>query len=200
MGKFDVDVSSNYWAGQQNILPKSYDCGFCGKAVTSEKGFILKKASNQNVDVGHAVICPGCKKITMFKNQSRFPGGTIGAKIDHVPEMLNLLYNEARDCFISTNYTAAVLLCRKILMNIAVDLKAKENLSFIKYVEYISDQGYVPPNGKSWVDHIRKKGNEANHEIHLMTEQDAKELIIFVEMLLKFNYEFPNMIPDLPSS
>ena len=29
-----------------------------------------------------------------------------------------------------------------------------------------------------------------------MTEKDAKELITFVEMLLRFIYEFPNMVPS----
>lgn len=52
-------------------------------------------------------------------------------------------------------------------------------------------KGYVPPNGKEWVDHIREKGNEATHEIQMMTREDAQDLITFLEMLLKFMYEFP---------
>jgi len=30
-----------------------------------------------------------------------------------------------------------------------------------------------------------------------MTKQDAEALIIFVEMLLRFIYEFPNMVPPI---
>jgi hypothetical protein len=56
----------------------------------------------------------------------------------------------------------------------------------------------VPPNGEEWVDHIRQKGNEANHEIVLMSSEDAKDLITFIEMLLKFIYEFPNKIKKQP--
>ncbi len=41
------------------------------------------------------------------------------------------------------------------------------------------------------------KGNEATHEITLMEEKDATELLTFTEMLLKIIYEFPNMIPKL---
>ena len=63
-----------------------------------------------------------------------------------------------------------------MLMNIAVAQGAKEGLKFIEYVNYLSDNGYTPPNGKQWVDHIRKKGNEANHEITLMGVNDAQEL------------------------
>jgi hypothetical protein len=83
-------------------------------------------------------------------------------------------------------------------MNIAVSQGAKPGGSFISYVEYLASNGYVPPNGKGWVDHIRKKGNEATHEIVLMTQDDAQELISFSEMLLKFIYEFPNRVPGLP--
>ena len=79
-------------------------------------------------------------------------------------------------------------------MSIAVAQSAPEGKKFIEYVEYLADNGYVPPNGKGWVDHIRKRGNEANHEINLMSRADAEELISFSEMLLKFIYEFPARI------
>lgn len=88
--------------------------------------------------------------------------------------------------------------CRKMLMNIAVQQGAAEGLKFIEYVNFLADNGFIPPNGKHWVDHIRKKGNEATHEIALMTEQDARELISFIEMLLRFVFEFPSMIPKQP--
>ena len=79
-------------------------------------------------------------------------------------------------------------------MNIAVSKGAKEGLSFYDYVDFLSDENYIPPNGKGWVDHIRKKGNDATHEISIMEQEDAKELIDFAEMLLKFIYEFPESI------
>jgi hypothetical protein len=76
-------------------------------------------------------------------------------------------------------------------MNVAVAQGAPENRNFMEYVEYLADNGYVPPNGRGWVDHIRRKGNEANHEIALMSRTDGEDLITFAEMLLKFIYEFP---------
>jgi hypothetical protein len=81
-------------------------------------------------------------------------------------------------------------------MHIGVEKGAEENKPFLYYVDHLANQGYVPPNGKHWVDHIRRKGNEANHEIRVMGKDDAKELLIFLEMLLRFIYEFPSMIPD----
>jgi hypothetical protein len=70
--------------------------------------------------------------------------------------------------------------------------------SFQFYVEYLGNAGYIPPDGKGWVDHIRTKGNEATHEIVITQKADAEELFNFLEMLLRFVYEFPARIPKLP--
>jgi hypothetical protein len=126
------------------------------------------------------------------------PGIPFGQPVAHLPTDIEALYLEARRCTSASAYTASVLLCRKLLMNVAVSLGAKAGEPFIFYVEYLAANGYVPPNGKGWVDHIRKKGNEATHEIHLMKQGDAEELISFLEMLLKFIYEFPKKIPTTP--
>jgi Domain of unknown function (DUF4145) len=122
-----------------------------------------------------------------------------GDDVASIPPDVDALYLEARRCIAAKCFTAAVLTARKLLMNISVFLGADEGKRFIDYVEFLASAGYVPPNGKGWVDHIRKKGNEANHEIHHMSQHDAEELIIFVEMLLRFVFEFPSRIPSASS-
>jgi hypothetical protein len=82
-----------------------------------------------------------------------------------------------------------------MLMKIAVERGAPEGLKFIEYVCYLSDKGYVPPKGKHWVDHIKKKGNEGRHEITLMGKSDATDLVGFLGMLLRFIYGFPKLAP-----
>jgi len=76
-------------------------------------------------------------------------------------------------------------------MNVAVHLGAPKNQPFTAYVDYLEANHYVPPGAKTWVDAIRKKGNDATHEIPATTKEDARELIDFVEMLLKLVFEFP---------
>lgn len=116
----------------------------------------------------------------------------MGAVVTDISEAsVEQLYEEARRATASGCYTAAVLCCRKLLMHIAVAKDAPTGGNFVSYVEYLSEKHYVPPDAKDWVDHIRKRGNEANHEINMMKEPDAAELIAFVEMLLKLVYEFP---------
>ena len=186
------------WYQLQTLPTESYSCGFCSDKVSSEKGYkIGKKSDGSGSQIGAIYICPNCKGPTFFTiGNEQIPSASIGRSVLHVPDELNTLYEEARRCTTNNCQTAAVLVCRKILMNIAVQVGASEGETFITYVNFLSDKGYIPPNGKHWVDHIRKKGNEANHEIRLMDAKDAKDLLIFIEMLLKFIYEFPNMVPS----
>lgn len=79
-------------------------------------------------------------------------------------------------------------------MHVAVEQGAEENQKFIEYVNFLDGNGWIPPSGKEWIDEIRKTGNEATHEIVLMNEDDAKQLLDFTEMLLKIIYEFPMKI------
>lgn len=83
-------------------------------------------------------------------------------------------------------------------MHVAVEKGAAPNQSFVAYVDHLVNNRYVPPNSQPWVDRIRAKGNEANHEIKLMGRQDASETLGFVEMLLKFIYEFPGKVAQTP--
>ncbi len=123
------------------------------------------------------------------------PGVAPGYEVKGLPKDVEALYKEARNSVAVSAYTGSVLTCRKLLMNIAVAQGAASGQSFLDYVEYLAANGYVPPKGRAWVDHIRKKGNEATHEIVLMSKADAEELISFAEMLLKFIYEFPSRVP-----
>lgn len=178
------------WENLGTITSKSFTCGYCGNVVASNRGYYNSSNSAKRIH-----ICPHCNKPSVFDGDFQLPGVAPGEDVTHLPVDVETLYKEARNCVAASCYTAAVLVCRKLLMNLAVAQGAKPGDTFIKYVEFLAAQGYVPPNGRGWIDHIRKKGNEANHEIVLMSKSDADELILFIEMLLKFIYEFPNKIP-----
>jgi hypothetical protein len=128
--------------------------------------------------------------------RSRFPGEVGFVKFGHVPADIATLFDEAKISSAMGSHTASVLICRKLLMHIGVHLGAKPGESFVSYVEHIASAGYVPPNGKGWLDYIRTRGNEANHEIQIMKDADSKALIQFIDMLLKLVYEFPASVPS----
>ncbi len=184
------------WTNVNAIGRKQYVCGHCHLNVGIETGYFSDgpKGPGQ-AGPPRMYICPNCSLPTIFCDDKQIPGVSPGNAVAHVPDQINALYEEARKAVAGGAPTAAVFACRKLLMHIGVAEGAKEGLSFQAYVDHLSATGYVPPNGKGWVDHIRKKGNEANHEIVLMKPEDAMELINFAEMLLKFIYEFPKRVP-----
>ncbi len=184
---------SLFWYQTYNLASKSFTCGHCGNPLASNVGYY--KAINEDGGgprVEDIYICHHCYKPTYFGSGQQIPGIRPGADVNGIDDAgVSSLYNESRDCFSKNAFTSTVLGCRKLLMHIAVAKGAEEGKNFIDYVEYLSSKGYVPPDAKSWVDHIRTKSNEANHEIVIMSEEEARDLISFCEMLLKLVYEFP---------
>jgi DNA-directed RNA polymerase subunit RPC12/RpoP len=182
------------WHGLQDLGPQRYRCWYCGESVAAIKGLHGSFAGkNQGA---YLVACPNCGYPTLLRfEQPQVPSPRSGSDVAGIDDKSVLdLYNEARGCTAAGAYTACLLCCRKILMHLAVAKGAAEGLNFAGYVDYLTKQGYVPPDGKEWVDHIRTVGNEANHEIMLATKDLAEEILSFAEMLLKFIYEFPHRV------
>ena len=119
----------------------------------------------------------------------------MGNDVRHLPSEIEPIWTEIRAYTSYGAFTAAVLVGRKLLMHIAVEQGASAGLNFIEYVDFLVDNHYAPPKSKSWVDKIRTQGNEATHEIVLKKRDDADDILTFLEMLLKFIYEFPGRIP-----
>ena len=186
-----------YWRQAAEIQARNYVCGHCGNSLSSNDGYT--KASNSDgsgATVAFIYICHHCLKPTHFEEGKHIPGARYGEDVKGVSDSgVESLYKEARDSYSQSAFTASVLCCRKLLMHIAISKGAATGLKFIEYVEFLSSENYVPRDAKGWVDQIRLIGNEANHEIVIMTEEQAKDLLSFVAMLLKLVYEFPSKVP-----
>jgi hypothetical protein len=184
------------WIGINAVDSKDYTCGYCGRPLASDKGYLARQKPHPN-QYPLITICHFCTRPTFFdrENGKQWPGAAYGNDVANVNDALvDQIYDEARRCTSTSSYTAAVMCCRKLLMHVAVSQGADENKKFAYYVDYLAGNGYTPPGAKAWVAQIKNKGNEANHEIKLMAKEDAEELISFSEMLLKVIYEFPARI------
>lgn len=183
------------WYNTSSIGNHGWDCGYCGRRVGGDVGY-----HDDTMPVNKRIyICPHCMNPTAFVRDGdgivrQYPGAVYGNEVENLPSSVGALYNEVRRCIQYTSYTSAVLAMRKLLMHVAVEQGAEENQKFIEYVNFLDGNGWIPPSGKEWIDEIRKTGNEATHEIVLMNEDDAKQLLDFTEMLLKIIYEFPMKI------
>ena len=186
------------WVNCEDITTKVYVCGHCGKEVASNRGY--RKFEHTGYISEHTesiYICHNCNSPTYFDiYQNQTPGYKYGDSVQYLPEDVNLVYEEARDCFSIKAYTSAVLSCRKILMSIACEKGASKNKKFEEYVDYLNDNGYIPPDGKAWVDKIRKLGNQATHKLESKSKYDAELAIKFTGMLLRLIYEFPKLLEN----
>jgi predicted RNA-binding Zn-ribbon protein involved in translation (DUF1610 family) len=182
------------WDGTGSVPTRSFTCPYCGNLIASDRGYGAGGTA-------WIYICHHCGHPTYVSQEGiQIPGVAPGRNVPHLPPAVANAYREARDSLAAEAPTASALVARKLLMNIAVEQGADAGKSFAEYVDYLAAEGYVPPNGKAWVDLIRKKGNEATHEIPEVSDADAGELLTFLEMLLTFIYDFPNRVPRAPSA
>ena len=185
------------WNVKAAISPRKYTCGHCEREIGAHEGYF--KAQRPQESQEYIYICPYCDLPTYFTPNKQFPSPPFGGKVEHLPDDIDKLYNETRECSSANAFTATILACRKILMHIAVQKGANEGDNFASYVDYLATKHFVPPGSEGWVERIRTKGNEANHEIVIMKREDAEDLLNFLEMLLKFMYEFPCKLAPPPT-
>ena len=171
-------------------------CGYCGQNVAPNTGYTLSCRNGSSRDVAYIYQCPHCQNpvIYFIDTEETIPGAAFGRDVKNLPENIHALYNECRTCYANQCYTSAQMIARTLLMHIAVEQGAEPGLSFVKYVNYLDDNGYIPPNGKKWVDFIRTSGNVANHEIVIKEKEETEKVITFLSTLLLVIYELPNAL------
>ncbi|ELB2184812.1 DUF4145 domain-containing protein [Vibrio parahaemolyticus] len=179
---------------------EAYSCGHCGTKVS---GAVI--ASYEWIDnFGHTqvnkwLLCPQCVRPSTKFNHYLFPGTQFGPKVQGLPEEVEASYSEARRCMEVNAFTAAELICRKILMHVAVDKGAKEGESFAKYLDYLEKSGYVTPPMKGWVDLIRQHGNKSTHKLESPEKERAQSTVMFTAELLRLVYEMEFMYKQYSS-
>lgn len=166
-------------------------CGNCGLGVAANVVSGMQLA-------GHTawLECPNCLEGSVkTKANLVFPIAPAGRQIGGLPGDVEHTWYEARVSHAVGAYTASEIMCRKILMHIAVDVaKSTAGRSFVEYVDDLERAGYIMTGLKDTVDSIRKRGNLANHELAATTEQQSHVTLVVTEHLLEGIYELASVI------
>jgi hypothetical protein len=188
----------NDWQQLSSLDPKEFDCGFCGKSVGTNHGY-FHQGSGPNTKI---YICTNCGSPTFFDQEvNQYPGPILGRDLKGLPDDVASVYKEIREDIKNQCFTSALLLGRKLIMHVAVDIaKAKEGESFVSYIEHLEKSNYIPPNANKLLEYLRKLGNEKNHEIKLGVSAEAERILSFIEALLYFIYELGEGVVDEPTS
>ena len=197
MSGFPKWCTNIVYIGAREVPSNSIKCGYCGNIVAPNLGYQIKSniiGQYEDGDLAYIYRCPHCNNpiIYFVESHATLPVNMYGRDVKYLPDNIQTLYTECRTCHANQCYTAAQMIARTVLMHIAVEKGAEANQRFAYYVDYLDSNGYIPPNGKPWVDYIRKSGNIANHELVIKEKEETEKVLSFLSALLFFIYELPN--------
>jgi len=173
---------------------ETYICGHCNAKVSGAVvAHYTWKDSATNEYTNKWLLCTNCYRPSAKIRSKVYPGSLFGPNLKGLPHNVKESYEEARRCMEVNAYTAAELICRKILMHVAVDKGAKEGDSFVSYLTYLENQGYITPPMKGWVDLIRQHGNKSTHKLDSPDQDRAQSTVMFTAELLRLTYEMEFM-------
>jgi len=184
-------------------------CGTCGRDVSADvvSGWDLHLSPPQQLAAARKATlwlrCPNeaCGEGSVkLKSGAVYPAAPFGRMIQGLPSDVDEAWREARVAHNVAAYTAAEMMCRKILMNVAVNgAGASTGRRFVVYVNALQKGGYITTGLISVVDKVRDRGNIANHELPPSTEQDSRLTLTITEHLLAAIYELPSLVPTPPA-
>lgn len=168
----------------------SYTCGHCNTKVSGA----VVCGCYENVQPIKWLLCPNCGNGSVLAEDGNvYPGVPFGPNIEGLPKNVLEAYKEARNCMSVNAFTSCELICRKILMHIAVEKGAKEGESFTNYLSYLEEKGFITPPMKDWVNLIRQHGNKATHLLESPDKKRAESTIMFTAELLRLIYEMDHI-------
>jgi len=183
-------------------------CGHCSREVGAEIVFVegvnnATLMSNMfQVPQGQPLWlrCPVCGQgsfrsaIVPKAGFKVFPGALPAAAVTNLPTDVETAWTEARRAHSVGAFTAAEIMCRKILMHIAVDIAGSTpGQSFVSYVNELETGNYIIAGLQPVVDQIRDRGNKANHELPASTEAESIATMTITQHLLSGVYELPGL-------
>jgi hypothetical protein len=179
-------LHKNVTKGDGSMAERDWFQYYCAHCDSQVSGAVIGRYDHTATKL---LFCPTCLKGSVYVAGVISPSAKFGATLEGLPPDVASAYDEARRCMSVNAYVASELICRKILMHIAVDKGAKEGESFVSYLNHLEAKGYITLPIKGWADTIRQNANEATHELKVISRQRAEATVIFTVELLRLVYE-----------
>ena len=181
------------------------DCPRCG---TKDIGFssINEIATNRGRDFfakcgrcegGIVVRVPGHLGL---KNEKRIlPGMEVAPELQstgaplHTPDNVGRFFEQGMEN-LPNGWDAAGAMFRK-----ALDTALKSKFpdikgDLVKRIQKAADNGFLTKDMAEWAHHIRSLGNEAVHDDDPFSEEDARGLHAFTDLVLRYLFTLPGMM------
>lgn len=123
-----------------------------------------------------------------------WPVAPVVAGVSNLPDDVAPAWKEAQSAHAVAAYTASEMMCRKILMHLAVDVAGgKVGGTFKGFIDDLDKAGYISTGLKPAVEKIKNRGNTANHDLPASTVEDSLVTLKITEHLLRSIYEIPGL-------
>jgi Domain of unknown function (DUF4145) len=107
-----------------------------------------------------------------------------------VPESLRLEHNEARRCFRSGAYTAAVVMVRRTLEGVCAEHGITVK-NLVRGLEQMKREKLIDDRLFEWAQELRVLGNEGAHFTgNRVSRRDAEDAVAMAEAILDYLYVF----------
>ena len=174
---------------------QNYVCGHCKIHVG---GLVVAYMLNSPTQW---LLCTSCGHGSVQTEEDTIhPLPLPAPRVEDLPSEVGQAYDEARKTFAVQAHTGCELLCRKILMNVAVDKGADEGKKFAYYVNYLKDGGHITASMKGMADIVRENGNQATHEIKQPDKARVEMTLEFTANVLWSVYEAEHQLKKYENS
>lgn len=112
--------------------------------------------------------------------------------IDHVPDEITFILNEAKTCYSTNCFRASAVMARKSLEAITHD-KGETSGNLASRIKNLANNGILDKTLYEWATEIRLIGNSGAHFdiMDHVEKTDAHQILIFIDELLKYLYIMP---------
>src|SRR5258705_3608087 len=126
-----------------------------------------------------------------------YPGPMPSMAPSHVPTPLDRYYLQAADALQSGHSDASGAMSRKVVDVSTQKLlkEASKNYKTIRErIDALATKNLLTPDLKDWAHQVRLGGNDAAHDEDPYTQEEATELLNFVELYLTYVYTMPRRL------
>jgi len=118
--------------------------------------------------------------------------------LDNWPDDVQRFWSQAHESLGIKNWDAAAVMARSAVQATMRD-KGAVGKELYGEIEDLAAKGSLPPLMKEWSHEVRVLGNESAHPkpgTPPPTQEDARDIVQFLDSLLLYLYEYPKRISD----
>lgn len=138
------------------------------------------------------VKCPQCAQPALLRIVEDGNPSRIWPPLDRldweVPAPIRGAYDEAARCFDAGAFTAAAVMCRKVLEGVCDEQGARGN-SLAARLDDLKAKGVIDSRLAEWANQLRLGGNEAAHDPSITVDRaDARDLKDFTKAIVEYMF------------